>query len=110
RIVRGYSSATGFSATSSILDQDTFCQASSSANDTTVCETGSLSSAANHCQNLNETVSLPAMQNNGVNFLDHDVPPIPAAMNAAGQAIVVYQKKFPTGSIFSPNCLTVGTF
>jgi hypothetical protein len=111
-----YSSGTGFSSAANILDQDTVCSSLSTANDTPVCETGSydmvndITSAfdlTSACQNLGE----PATTANPTNpTINHDVPPIAAAMNRKGQAVVAYSKRVSTGSITAPACGNMGTF
>jgi hypothetical protein len=111
-----YSSGTGFSSAANILDQDTICSSLSVTNDSPVCETASydmvndITSAfdlTSACQNLGEPGTTAAPTNLTIN---HDVPPIAAAMNRKGQAVVAYSKRVSTGSITAPACGNMGTF
>lgn len=99
-----YGTSTGFSSVANILDDDTFCSTSSTANDEAVCETAEYSPApasaagtavdtTKICMNAGEPTALTNALQTDLTNLTHDVPPIAAAMNTSGQAIVAYHKK-----------------
>ena len=112
-----YSVGSGFvTGGASILDDNTICSTSSVTNDVPVCETGSFTRP---CQALNESQTITAgLQGTrydttptaSAGSIDQDVPPISAAMNANGNAIVGYHKMYNSGTLTSPVCSTFSTY
>jgi len=89
-----YGISTGFSNVAGAVDHDVYCSSASAYNDSNVCQTGSYTSGAS-CQIVDVTTSFPLAS------IDHDVPPIPVAMNQKGNAVLAYHKT---------DCTTVRTY
>lgn len=86
-----YTLAGGFSTTAATVDSDVICSTSDFRNDESVCEGGSSSLP---CQLEGEPASLPL----NATAVDTDIPPVAAAMNSSGQAIIAYHKYYYTTS------------
>lgn len=101
-----YNPADGFEGLALPLDPDTYCDEASLSNDTPVCMTGAVDVTTQDydtaCQTVGEApTSLP------ITDLEIDVPPIAAAMNRGGQAVVAFHKK---SQLTSTACGPVGVF
>lgn len=115
-----YSTASGFGGVASPLDADTFCSTSSVRNDRPVCETGSheanftnvTSTFSTNCQSFEESRNWSKLPGTAIVKppVTIDVPPIAAAMNANGQAVIAYNKIVNYGTALSPNCRNIGTW
>lgn len=87
-----YGVSGGFSSVANVLDEDVFCSNSSTSNDESVCETGQYGPytiANEYCMSAGEPLTGSSIST----ATTHDVPPVAAAMNASGEAVIAYHKR-----------------